>query len=139
MIKTYVKDLLFLLVITCSLYVLHNGLKGKLNLELGDSFVLEQIYLFNGMTSVLVLSVIYWRYSQDKSSAGKTYFILVFMKLFGALAYMWPWIQPKTEFSKSFAANFLIAFFSLLFIETILLVRILNRPLSENSKNDENQ
>ncbi|MBI3136543.1 MAG: hypothetical protein HYZ14_17845 [Bacteroidetes bacterium] len=98
-----------------------------------------EFYLFLVPFSVLTIWFVSWRYSLDHTAAGRSYFITVFVKMFSSAIFLYPGVVVPSAFLRETVIQFMALFFILLFIETILLVRLLNRPLSENSKNDENQ
>jgi cytochrome bd-type quinol oxidase subunit 2 len=97
------------------------------------------LYLFLIPLSLLTIWFVLWRYKKDKTSAGSAYFITVFFKMFGSAFFLYPDVVTDPSLMKPTAVQFMIIFFLLLFIETILLVKLLNAPLDEKSKNDENQ
>lgn len=97
------------------------------------------LYLFLVPLSVLTIWFVLWRFKKDNTSAGSAYFITVFVKMFGSAFFLYPGVVTDASLMKPTAVQFMIIFFLLLFIETILLVKLLNAPLDEKSKNDENQ
>ena len=97
------------------------------------------LYLFLVPLSVLTIWFVLWRFKKDNTSAGSAYFITVFFKMFGSAFFLYPGVVTDASLMKPTAVQFMIIFFLLLFIETILLVKLLNAPLDEKSKNDENQ
>lgn len=96
-------------------------------------------YIFLFTVSLLTILGVTSKYRKDKTAAGRTYFLFVFLKLFGSIAFLSPWIVTKTEFSTPFAHQFLCLFFILLFVEVRLLVNLLSGRFDENDKNDKNQ
>lgn len=97
------------------------------------------LYIFLVPLSILTIWFVLWRYKKDKTSAGSAYFITVFFKMFGSAFFLYPGVAADASLMKPTALQFMIIFFLLLFIETILLVKLLNAPLDEKVKNDENQ
>lgn len=97
------------------------------------------LYFFLVPLSILTVWFVLWRFKKDKTAAGSAYFITVFFKMFGSAFFLYPGIVIEAPLLKPTAIQFMIIFFLLLFIETILLVKLLNAPLDEKIKNDENQ
>jgi hypothetical protein len=97
------------------------------------------LYLFLIPASLLTVWFVIWRYKKDHTSAGRSYFITVFFKMFGAAFFLYPGFVINAANLKATAIQFMAIFFLLLFIETFLLVKLLNTPLDEKLKNDENQ
>lgn len=96
-------------------------------------------YVFLVPLSLLTVWFVLWRFKKDQTSAGGAYFITVFFKMFGSAFFLYPGIVADASLMKPTAIQFMTIFFLLLFIETLLLVKLLNAPLNEKVKNDENQ
>jgi cytochrome bd-type quinol oxidase subunit 2 len=96
-------------------------------------------YVFLVPLSLLTLWFVLWRFKKDRTSAGGAYFITVFFKMFGSALFLYPGMVADASLMKPTAVQFMIIFFLLLLIETILLAKLLNARLDEKSKNDENQ
>lgn len=97
------------------------------------------LYLFLIPLSLITVWFVLWRFKKDNTAAASAYFITVFFKMFGSAIFLYPGVVSDPLLMKPTAVQFMIIFFLLLFIETILLVKLLNAPLDEKSKNDENQ
>lgn len=97
------------------------------------------LYFFLIPASLFTVWFVLWRYKKDHTSAGRAYFITVFFKMFGSAFFLYPGLVVKSTFLRETAIQFMALFFVFLFIETFLLIKLLNKPLDENSKNDENQ
>lgn len=96
-------------------------------------------YVFLVPLSLLTVWFVLWRFKKDQTSAGGAYFITVFFKMFGSALFLYPGLIADASLMKPTAIQFMTIFFLLLFIETLLLVKLLNAPLNEKVKNDENQ
>ncbi len=96
-------------------------------------------YAFLIPLSLITVWFVLWRFKKDNTTAASAYFITVFFKMFGSAIFLYPGVVSDPSLMKPTAVQFMIIFFLLLFIETILLVKLLNAPLDEKSKNDENQ
>lgn len=97
------------------------------------------LYLVLVPASLITIWFVLWRFRKDHTTAGRSYFITVFFKMFGSAFFLYPGVVVKASILKATAIQFMAIFFLLLFIETILLVKLLNTPLDEKLKNDENQ
>ncbi|MBK9190826.1 MAG: hypothetical protein IPM77_04545 [Crocinitomicaceae bacterium] len=73
----------------------------------------------------------YFRFVRDKSSAGNSFFIVVFFKIFGSAIFLIPGLIFDKAEMKEMVYHFMPVFFIFLFVETLLLVRLLNLPLDE--------
>jgi hypothetical protein len=96
-------------------------------------------YVFLVPVSLLVVLVCYAVYKIDNKAVGKTYFIFVFLKIFGSIAFLSPWLFWKDAYARPMVYQFFCLFFIFLFVEVKLLVGLLNTTSGEISKNDENQ
>ena len=129
---------LFLIVAICFLL-----------LNIGIVFLLPKVavqdwywnYVFLIPISVLGMTIIARRYtkSQKITSIGKNYIAYTALKMLLAIVFLIPWLLNKDENSKPMVIHFFIVFFPFLLVETILLVRLLNTPLDEKVKNEQNQ
>lgn len=97
------------------------------------------LYLFLVPLSLLVVLICKIVYNADKTAVGRTYFIFVFIKMFASIGFLSPWIFWKDDYTLPMVHQFFCLFFPLLFVEIKVLIELLNPPLGENLKNDENQ
>ena len=98
-------------------------------------------YAFLVPISFLGIQIIIKRYQKSKkvTSIGKNYIAYTALKMILAIIFLLPWLLNKDETSKPMVIHFFVVFFPFLLVETILLVRLLNTPLDEKIKNEENQ
>ena len=115
-------------------YLIHNTL--SINYSAGPVWIIYAVLIPMTLVTVFISAL---KFSIDKTSVGKTYLALVVIKIVVTIAFFYPWLFPKTEFSVPLAKQFFALFFPLLFIELKLLVGLLNKSLDENKKSDENQ
>lgn len=97
------------------------------------------LYLFLVPLSILVVLISGLVYEADKTAVGRTYFIFVFIKMFASVGFLAPWLFWKDDYTIPMVHQFFCLFFPLLFVEIKVLIELLNPPLDENLKNDENQ
>ena len=98
-------------------------------------------YVFLVPVSLVGLAFIAGKYyqSQKITSIGKNYILYTVVKMVLAVVFLLPWLLHKDDSSKPMVIQFFAIFFPFLLVETILLVRLLNTPLDEKIKNEENQ
>lgn len=125
-------------ILLCSIHgaLVYSNAFPKFNLE--DWF---WNYIFLIPITLLGLYYIVFRFkkSQKITSIGKNYILFTVVKMILALVFLLPWLLNKDETSKPMIIQFFSIFFPFLLVETILLVRLLNVPLDEKLKNEENQ
>ena len=129
------------LVIAAAIFLLQIGVDF---LKEGSEYIPDDwffVYLFLIPVSVAGLYFIQKRYEKSKkiTSIGKNYLVYTTFKMILSVVFLLPWLLNKDESSKPMVINFFIVFFPFLLVETWLLVRLLNNPLDEKMKNEENQ
>jgi hypothetical protein len=97
------------------------------------------IYLFNFLITVGSVFIIHRRYLKDQTAAGRTFFLTVFVKIITSAIFLFPGVIVVKAIAKVYVIEFMTLFFILLFVETYLLIRLLNLPSDEKIKNDQNQ
>ena len=135
------KTALQFLVISFTLFGLHFGLV-ELNLFPNlqiSKWWLNYIFLIPLSATGLYLVAYRYRKTSKVTSIGKNYILYTVLKMILAILFLLPWLLTKSDTSRPMVIHFFIAFFPFLLVETILLVRLLNTPLDENLKNEENQ
>lgn len=128
-----------LFVVALALACLHYGLVENVLPAVYARTPYWSIYVFLVPLSLLVILVSAWVHKMDRSAVGRTFFIFVFIKLFGSIAFLAPWLFWKDESSTPMVYQFFAAFFPILFVEVKQLVTLLNSPSGESLKNSENQ
>lgn len=128
------------LIIACCILLLNASmffLKGT-NYDI-EYWYLNYVYLIP--ISFFGLYLIAYRYKKSEkiTSIGKNYIAYTALKMIFAIIFLMPWLMNKDETTKPMVIHFFIVFFPFLLVETILLVRLLNAPLDEKNKNEENQ
>jgi hypothetical protein len=73
------------------------------------------------------------------SSVGKSYLLYTGIKMLGAIGLLLPWLLFKDDSSKPMVIHFFAVFLPFLFIETLLIVKLLNTSFEEKNKNEINQ
>ncbi|UKN00368.1 hypothetical protein K6119_11545 [Paracrocinitomix mangrovi] len=108
-------------------------------IELQNWWWLSHTYLF--VATVLGLFFISAQYNKSKEiqSVGKAYLIFTTLKIVLSFVFLLPWLLMSKEIAKIFVGHFFLIFFPYLLVETILLIRFLNKPLDEKINTDEIQ
>lgn len=98
-------------------------------------------YVFLVPVSIFGLWFIALRYIKSKkiTSIGKNYLLYTAAKMMLSILFLLPWLLNKDEATKPMVIQFFAVFFPFLLVETILLIRLLNSPLDEKNKNEQNQ
>ena len=137
------KPIFSFFIISLGAFIVHFGiwfLKGS-PIEMLTPRHWYLVYAFMIPTSVIGLYFIKMRFdkSQKITSIGKNYIAYTVLKMILAIVFLLPWLLNKDESSRPMVITFFTVFFPFLLVETILLVRLLNTPLDEKVKNEENQ
>jgi len=124
--------LLFLAHLVVTLFVLEDVQKISM-------WWLSYVYLIP--ITILGLYMVIGKYGKTGkvSSIGKTYLLYTGIKMVGAIALLSPWLLFKDDTSKPMVIHFFAAFLPFLFVETMLIVRLLNTSMEENKNNEINQ
>ena len=64
---------------------------------------------------------------KDKNSLGKNFMAYMVVKMIGSILFLSPWLFYRNDYSRPIVYQFFIIFFPLLFIETLMLVKLLNK------------
>ena len=98
-------------------------------------------YVFLVPVSLIGLGIVAHRFKKTEkiTSIGKNYIAYTVLKMIFAIVFLLPWLLNKDESSKPMVIQFFAIFFPFLLVETILLIRLLNSPLGEKNKNEQNQ
>ncbi|MFT5778697.1 MAG: hypothetical protein ACI837_001653 [Crocinitomicaceae bacterium] len=86
------------------------------------------IYLFLIPMTVGALFFIVKAKVKKPKSVGKSFFIYMVIKMLLILGFLTPWLITKTDFSRPMVYQFFAVFFPLLFMETYVLVKLVNAP-----------
>ena len=84
------------------------------------------IYLLMMPMTLVAIYLIYKRYLKNTKSVGKSFFAYVILKMILVIAFLSPWLFFKDEYTRPFVYQFLLIFFPSLFLETLILVRMLD-------------
>jgi len=84
------------------------------------------IYLFLIPMTLGAIYIIVKEKNKKDSSVGKNFFIYMVIKVLLILVFLSPWLVYQNEFSRPIVYQFFSIFFPLLFVETVVFVRLVN-------------
>ena len=84
------------------------------------------IYLFLIPMTLSAIYIIVKEKNKKDSSVGKNFFIYMVIKVLLILLFLSPWLVYQNEFSRPIVYQFFSIFFPLLFVETVVFVRLVN-------------
>jgi ABC-type iron transport system FetAB permease component len=84
------------------------------------------IYLFLVPMTLGAIYIIVKEKNKNANSVGKNFFVYMAIKMLLILLFLSPWLVYQNEFSRPIVYQFFAIFFPLLFVETIVLVRLVN-------------
>ena len=90
------------------------------------------VYFFFLPVTLLGFHLIAKQFEKDQQSGTRNFIIYIFVKMLGSLLFLLPWMVLKSPYFMELAYQFLALFFPLLFVETILLIRMINLYFDDN-------
>ena len=84
------------------------------------------VYLFLIPMTLGAIYIIVKEKNKNANSVGKNFFIYMVIKMLLILVFLSPWLVYQNEFSRPIVYQFFSIFFPLLFVETVVLVRLVN-------------
>ena len=88
------------------------------------------IHLFLTPLTVIAIYLIQKGYAKNSKSVGKNFFVYMIAKMLLTFVFLSPWLLTKDEFSRPMVYQFFAIFFPLLFMETFVLIKLLNPKTS---------
>ncbi len=119
------------LILSSAILIIHLML---LFLALPPVYLASKFWLIHLFLTPLTLVAIYFiqqRHATDSKSVGKNFFIYMIAKMLLTLLFLSPWLIYKDEFSRPMVYQFFAIFFPLLFMETFVLIKLLNPKIPE--------
>jgi hypothetical protein len=90
-------------------------------------YSLELLYLFFGISSVLIVFLLFKINQKNINNVGLTFLLVTSIKMALAFYFLQPILNSKTEFIKLEKMNFFIIFIVFLIIETSVTISMLNK------------
>jgi len=89
------------------------------------------IYVYMVPLTIMAQYYLVREFKKSKGSLGKNFMIYMVIKTVTSIMFLSPWLFNKDEFSRPIVYQFFLLFFPVLFIETWMLVRLLNDKFSK--------
>jgi hypothetical protein len=96
-------------------------------------------YLFLGGLSTLGIGAMFLIKKNDEGMIGNGFLVYTMLKIFASVGFLLPWLTDQNEFTMPFVYQFFAVFFPLLFVETLIIVRLTNSIARENIEANQNQ
>lgn len=84
------------------------------------------IYLFLIPMTLGAVYIIVREKNKNPKSVGKNFFIYMAIKMLLILLFLSPWLVNQNEITRPMVYQFFCVFFPLLFVETVVFVRLVN-------------
>jgi hypothetical protein len=126
--KRQLAFLLQLIGITIVLYAVHSYLVYHFAKDISLFFPLWQIYTFHLVITLIVYSVINYRYASGKKDIFNLFMVMTFLKMAFSILFLLPLILSDFENKQPDVFNFFIPYFLFLFFEVFALTKFLQKP-----------
>lgn len=123
MIKRILLSILNLSVISILIGFLHYLLVKKIQLFIP----LQNIYFFNYSLSLVVLLILYYIHNKFNDKVGYAFLALGILKMMVSIYFLMPLIESDFSNKIPDTLNFFFCYFMFLIIESIILVKLLNK------------
>lgn len=123
MIKRILLSILNLSVISILIGFLHYLLVKKIQLFIP----LQNIYFFNYSLSLVVLLILYYIHNKFNDKVGYAFLTLGILKMMVSIYFLMPLIESDFSNKIPDTLNFFFCYFVFLIIESIILVKLLNK------------
>lgn len=123
MIKRILLSILNLSVISILIGFLHYLLVKKIQLFIP----LQNIYFFNYSLSLVVLLILYYIHNKFNDKVGYAFLALGILKMMVSIYFLMPLIESDFSNKIPDTLNFFFCYFVFLIIESIILVKLLNK------------
>ena len=119
--------LLQLIGVTAVLFAVHSYLLYHFAKDIIFFFPVWQIYVFHVFITLILYSVINYRFSSGKKDIFNLFMIMTFLKMFLAILFLLPLLLSSFENKQPDVFNFFIPYFLYLFFEVYSLTKFLNK------------
>ena len=120
--------LLQLIGVTAVLFAVHSYLLYHFAKDIIFFFPVWQIYAFHVLITLILYSVINYRFSSGKKDIFNLFMVMTFLKMFLAILFLLPLLLSSFENKQPYVVNFFIPYFLYLFFEVFALTRFLQKP-----------
>jgi len=138
-IDDFRKTAFFLLISTClALFIIHILMVFTIFPESFAEGPFYAVHVFFIPLTLIGFHFIAKKFEKNKRSGVKNFMLYVSVKMIGSIVFFLPWIIQESNYLKPIGYQFLMLFFPLLFIETLLLVKLVNIPFGNSAKKSQN-
>lgn len=123
MIKKFFISAAYLFIISLIIGSIHFFLIGNMEVFIP----LQKIYLFNFFITFISLANLYFVYYKFRDYVGYTYLGIGIIKMALSLVFLMPLIRSDFDSKIPDTLNFFFCYFVLLIIESVFLVKLLNK------------
>lgn len=127
-LKRQVNFLILITVLSLVLYGIHSYLLTYFGTELKLFFPLWQIYVFHFFVTILLYTVVNYKFSSGKTDVFIVFMVSTFIKMFLAILFLLPIILSDFERKQPDIFNFFIPYFIYLTFEVYSITKFLQKP-----------
>ncbi|HAH56210.1 MAG TPA: hypothetical protein DCM02_13260 [Flavobacterium sp.] len=121
------QSFLFAIVIFCS----HSYLLFYFATYTVFFFPIWHIYLFNLLATVLLYTIVNYKYSKDKTTVFNTFMLSTLLKMVLVIVFLLPLLIGEIKDKKPDVFNFFITYFLFLIFEVYSIVKLLQNNVSK--------
>ena len=125
--KRQISFLLQLIGVSALLFAIHSYLMYHFAKEITFFFPLWQIYTFHLIITLVLYSIINYRFSSGKKDIFNLFMVMTFFKMVLAILFLLPLILSEFENKQPDVFNFFIPYFLYLFFEVFSLTKFLQK------------
>ncbi len=125
--KRQISFVLQLIGISAVLFGIHSYLLHHFASERIFFFPVWQIYVFHFVITLVLYTIINYRYSSGKTDIFNVFMIMTFVKMALAIVFLLPLILSEFENKQPDVFNFFIPYFLFLFFEVFALTKFLQK------------
>lgn len=126
--KRQITFLLQLIGVSILLFAIHSYLLYHFTKETTFFFPLWQIYSFHLIITLVLYTIINYRFSTGKKDIFNLFMVMTFFKMALAILFLSPLILSDFENKQPDVFNFFIPYFFYLFFEVFALTKFLQKP-----------
>jgi hypothetical protein len=126
--KRQILFLLQLIGVSVLLFAIHSYLLYHFGKEITLFFPIWQIYTFHLIITLVLYTIINYRFSSGKKDIFNLFMVMTFFKMALAILFLLPLILSDFENKQPDVFNFFIPYFLYLFFEVFALTKFLQKP-----------
>ncbi len=125
--KRQISFLLQLIGVSVVLFAIHSYLLYHFTQEIQFFFPVWQVYAFHVFITLILYTVINYRFSSGKKDIFNLFMIMTFLKMALSILFLLPLLLSDFESKQPDVFNFFIPYFLYLFFEVFALTRFLQK------------